>query len=273
MAKKSTPWSVDEVTTFLHLIADDKIQRELDGTTRNLKVFQEVSALLSVRGYARTFQQCRDKLKKLKSEYRAVKDHNGRSGSDRRSWKWFDLMDEIYGRRPASVGREGGLDSATALLESLHDDAIVSSEEEQSRIMGDPSSSSSNPEGTPTRPQTPGPTEHQTPGPTEHQTPTPTPSAITTPQRVALGKRKRGADVHLSQEERHHDQVERNLVQVDRHWQLTMEATARARAEEMAMRREENAQTQECNLAFLRTLGQVVDSRRDPSRHEDEPLY
>ncbi|XP_033973077.1 uncharacterized protein LOC117471977 [Trematomus bernacchii] len=259
MAKKSTPWSVDEVTTFLHLIADDKIQRELDGTTRNLKVFQEVSALLSVRGYSRTFQQCRDKLKKLKSEYRAVKDHNGRSGSDRRSWKWFDLMDDIYGHRPSSVGREGGLDSATALLESLHDDAIVSSEEEQSRVMGDPSSSSSNPEGTPSRPQTPGPTEHPTTQP-------PTPSAIATPQRV-LGKRKRGGDEHLAQEERHHV---RHLAQVDRHWQLTMEDTARARQEEMAFRREENAQTQAFNLAFLRTLGQVVDSRRGPSLHKDD---
>ncbi|KAL3047027.1 hypothetical protein OYC64_021284 [Pagothenia borchgrevinki] len=66
MAKKSTPWSIDEVTTFLHLIADDKIQRELDGATRNLNVFQEVSALLSERGFSRTFQQCREKLKKLK---------------------------------------------------------------------------------------------------------------------------------------------------------------------------------------------------------------
>ncbi|XP_033974711.1 uncharacterized protein LOC117473301 [Trematomus bernacchii] len=246
MAKKSTPWSVDEVTTFLHLIADDKIQRELDGTTRNLKVFQEVSALLSVRGYSRTFQQC-------------TTDHNGRSGSDRRSWKWFDLMDDIYGHRPSSVGREGGLDSATALLESLHDDAIVSSEEEQSRVMGDPSSSSSNPEGTPTRPQTPGPTEHPTTQP-------PTPSAIATPQRV-LGKRKRGGDEHLAQEERHHV---RHLAQVDRHWQLTMEETVRARQEEMAFRREENAQTQAFNIAFLRTLGQVVNSQRGPSLHEDD---
>ena len=50
MAKKSTPWSIDEVTTFLHLIGDDKIQWELDGTTRNLNVFQEVSALLSLHG-------------------------------------------------------------------------------------------------------------------------------------------------------------------------------------------------------------------------------
>ena len=120
MARKSTPWSVEEVTTFLHLIAADKIQRELDGTTRNLKVFQEVSALLSERGFSRTFLQCRETLIKLKSEYRLVKDNNGTSGAGRKNWKWFDLLDAIYGHRPANVGSEGGLDSATALLESLH---------------------------------------------------------------------------------------------------------------------------------------------------------
>ncbi|XP_034062466.1 trihelix transcription factor GT-3a-like [Gymnodraco acuticeps] len=255
MAKKNIPWSI---ATFLQLIADDKIQRELDGTTRNLKVFQEVSALLSERGFSRTFQQCREKLKKLKSEYRAVKDHNCRSGSDRKNWKWFDLLDAIYGHRPANVGREGGLDSATALLESLHDDAIGTSEEEQSRTTGGgsvPSSTSS--EHTSTRPQTP------------VEEPTPMPSAITTPQRVVLGKRKRGGDEHLAQQARHHEQ---NLAQVDRHWQLTMEAVARAREEEMALRREENAQTHAFNLAFLRTFGQVRGgSRRGPSPQEDEP--
>ncbi|KAF3845703.1 hypothetical protein F7725_002781 [Dissostichus mawsoni] len=129
----------------------------------------------------------------------------------------------------------------------IQDDAIGTSEEEQSRTTGDgsvPSStSSSNPERTPTRPTRP-----QTPAENRHQ-----PSAITTPQRVALGKRKRGGDEHLAQQERH---LERNLAQVDRHWQLTMEAAARAREEEMALRREENAQTQAFNLAFLRTLGQ-----------------
>ncbi|KAK1898363.1 Hexokinase-1 [Dissostichus eleginoides] len=140
-------------------------------------------------------------------------------------------------------------------------DAIGTSEEEQSRTTGDgsvPSSTSSlNPERTPTRPQTPA------------EEPTPTPSAITTPQHVALGKRKRGGDEHLAQQERH---LERNLAQVDRHWQLTMEAAARAREEEMALRREENAQTQAFNLAFLRTLGQVLGgSRRGPSPQEDEP--
>jgi len=33
-AKKTTLWSFDEVQTFLHLVADEKIQREFDGETR-----------------------------------------------------------------------------------------------------------------------------------------------------------------------------------------------------------------------------------------------
>uniref|UniRef100_A0A8C2H5W4 Myb/SANT-like DNA-binding domain-containing protein n=1 Tax=Cyprinus carpio TaxID=7962 RepID=A0A8C2H5W4_CYPCA len=100
-------WSVDEVQTFLSLVAEERIQRELDGATRNEKVFQEVAQLLAAHGYHRTYKQCRDKLKKLKSDYRAIKDHNSRSGANRRTWKWFDQMDAIYGSRPASNGREG----------------------------------------------------------------------------------------------------------------------------------------------------------------------
>ena len=59
-------WSVDEVQTFLSLVAEERIQRELDGATRNEKVFQEVAQLLAAHGYHRTYKQCRDKLKKLK---------------------------------------------------------------------------------------------------------------------------------------------------------------------------------------------------------------
>ncbi|KAK7143942.1 hypothetical protein R3I93_014949 [Phoxinus phoxinus] len=127
--RKNTPWSNEEVQTFLCLVAEDRIQRELDGAKRNEKVYQEVSELLSTHGYNRTFQQCREKLKKQKSDYRAVKDHNGLSGSNRKSWKWYDQMDGIYGHRPASNGREGGLDSATSLLESLMEDDSFSTSE------------------------------------------------------------------------------------------------------------------------------------------------
>ncbi len=118
-------WSVEEVQTFLSLIAEERIQQELDGATRNEKVFQEVAKLLAAHGYRRTYKQCRDKLKKLKSDYRSIKDHNSRSGSNRRSWKWFDQMDAIYGGRPTSVGREGALDSATPMLENTIADGTL----------------------------------------------------------------------------------------------------------------------------------------------------
>ncbi|XP_034068951.1 zinc finger protein with KRAB and SCAN domains 2-like isoform X1 [Gymnodraco acuticeps] len=240
-SKKSTPWSTEEVTTFLNLIGDDKIQRELDGTTQNVKVFQDVSAQMSERGLSRTFLQCREKLKKMKSEYRQVKDNNNTSGAGRKQWKWFDLLDQIYGHRPANVGREGGLDSATALLESLQDDYIGTSEEEHSRSTGDgsvPSTTSSwNPERTPARPQT----LAEEPTPTQP----PTPSAITTPQRVVLGKRKRGGE-DRAQQERHHEQhmaqQERHLdwakASAERRWELD----AALRREEAVLRREEAAQ-------------------------------
>ncbi|XP_034082011.1 uncharacterized protein LOC117552546 [Gymnodraco acuticeps] len=212
-SKKSTPWSTEEVMTFLHLIGDDKIQRELDGTTRNVKVFQDVSAQMSERG------------------------------------------------------REGGLDSATALLESLQDDYIGTREEEHSRTTGDgsvPSTSSLHPEQTPA----------EDPNPTQP----PTPSAITTPQRVVLGKRKRGGE-YQAQQQRHHEQhmaqQERHLdwakASAERRWELDAalrrEEAALAR-EEAALRREEAGQTETFNLAFLRTLGEVLGglgSRRGPS--------
>ncbi|XP_034076967.1 uncharacterized protein LOC117549302 [Gymnodraco acuticeps] len=203
----------------------------------------------------------------MKSEYRQVKDNNNTSGAGRKQWKWFDLLDQIYGHRPANVGREGGLDSATALLESLQDDYIGTSEEEHSRTTGDGSvpstTSSSNPERTPARPQTPA----------EEPTPTqpPTPSAITTPQRVVLGKRKRGGE-DRAQQERHHEQhmaqQERHLdwakASAERRWELD----AALRREEAVLRREEAAQAETFNLAFLRTLGEVLGglgSRRGPS--------
>ena len=38
MALKANPWSVYEVNTFLTLVADERVQRELDGTRRNERV-------------------------------------------------------------------------------------------------------------------------------------------------------------------------------------------------------------------------------------------
>ncbi|XP_035250058.1 zinc finger and SCAN domain-containing protein 29-like [Anguilla anguilla] len=246
--RKTTPWSVEEVQTFLGLVADERIQRELDGATRNEKVYQEVSELLAADGYQRTFQQCREKLKKLKSDYRSIKDHNGRSGSYRKSWKWFDQMDAIYGHRPVSNGREGGLDPATALLEPLTEDDDVSISEEGSMTLDD---APLVPAAAPTRAAS---------------------SANMTPQRVFTGKRKR-------QQEQEHmtvlkemqaadvEQQELTRAQRERHLQMALDDAVQARELEAALRREENAEAAAFNQAFLATLSQLVQAlsgRRDP---------
>ena len=49
----------------------------------------------------RTFQQCRDKIKRLKGDYKKIKDKHGKT-EDRSNWDYFDAMDAILGNRPAT---------------------------------------------------------------------------------------------------------------------------------------------------------------------------
>ena len=50
-------------------------------------------------GFNRSTEQCRDKAKKLKSEYRKVKDRYNKSGSGR---KPFDALDAVLGNKLAT---------------------------------------------------------------------------------------------------------------------------------------------------------------------------
>lgn len=78
MAKATKSWSNVEVQTFLTILADDRIQMELDVAVRNEHVYRENTEKMAVQGFERTFKQCHEKLKKINSDYRAVRDHNGR---------------------------------------------------------------------------------------------------------------------------------------------------------------------------------------------------
>uniref|UniRef100_A0A3P8U1L7 Myb/SANT-like DNA-binding domain-containing protein n=1 Tax=Amphiprion percula TaxID=161767 RepID=A0A3P8U1L7_AMPPE len=106
-----------EVETLLSLVADQRTQKELDGV---MKKYKEVSERMATHGYSRTMKQSWEKLKNIKSDYRSIKDHNGRTGSNWRCWMWFSQMDAIYGHRPVSNGRESGF--AAALLETMLED-------------------------------------------------------------------------------------------------------------------------------------------------------
>ena len=61
--RKNMPWTVAEVETLLSVVAEDRIQKELDGATRNEKVCKEIARTLAESRYHCTFQQCREKFK------------------------------------------------------------------------------------------------------------------------------------------------------------------------------------------------------------------
>lgn len=83
--RKAVYWSNEEVGTFLSLVTEDKIQRKLDGATRN----ESFPRGLLVSAMKEHFSNV-EMTKKMKSDYRSTKNHNGRSRSNRKNWRWFD---------------------------------------------------------------------------------------------------------------------------------------------------------------------------------------
>ena len=73
-------WTNDKVSALIAVWGEQEIQHQLDGAKRNIKVYQKIAARLKENyRYERTGVQCREKIKKLKSDYRRTKDSNNKS--------------------------------------------------------------------------------------------------------------------------------------------------------------------------------------------------
>lgn len=55
-------WSVEETRVLLNLWGDERVQRDLDGATRNRTIFERIQREHTRMGYQRMWQQCRVKL-------------------------------------------------------------------------------------------------------------------------------------------------------------------------------------------------------------------
>ena len=102
MAEKCS-WPTAEVTALISIWGERAIQSQLDGSVRNKEIYTEIAHKLSDLGYSRDWKQCRCKIKNLKTTYKKIKDHNGVTGNGRKTFKFFQQLDEILGHRPASV--------------------------------------------------------------------------------------------------------------------------------------------------------------------------
>ena len=80
---RGAAWSDQEVKALITIWGEENVQEELDGAVRNKTVFQNISKKMVEQGYSRDGEQCKTKIKNLKEQYRAVKDHNGETGRGR----------------------------------------------------------------------------------------------------------------------------------------------------------------------------------------------
>ncbi|XP_039647549.1 uncharacterized protein LOC120553322 isoform X3 [Perca fluviatilis] len=115
----SEKWTDAEVQALLAMYANEEVQRDLEGSTRNIKIFGKISSELAQMGVYHTVKQCREKVKKLKQDYKKIKDHNNQGGANRKTSKWYATLDGILGHRPAYSGNAARKDSATGFLETI----------------------------------------------------------------------------------------------------------------------------------------------------------
>lgn len=95
-------WQEDETLCLIALWSEDSIQAQIEGCKRNKEVYEKLAAQMQEEGYRRTGQQCREKIKKLKGDYRKIKDNNNETGRARRSTRIFEALDRILGHKPAT---------------------------------------------------------------------------------------------------------------------------------------------------------------------------
>ena len=81
MATRGQNWTDEEVLDLLDIWSDETIQAELEGAYRNEHIYKRIVSELADRGFQRDVQQCRDKLKALKKNYKEVVDKQRRSGN------------------------------------------------------------------------------------------------------------------------------------------------------------------------------------------------
>ncbi|XP_047520457.1 uncharacterized protein LOC125059859 [Pieris napi] len=110
-----------------------ELYRSMEGTLNSGKISQKqvwnkISQDMKKKGYDVTGPQCHSKIRSLKKTYKSTKDHNNKSGNNRKTWQFYDIMDEIFGKKawcnPVAVASSTGL----SLKEAENNDSTAGSD-------------------------------------------------------------------------------------------------------------------------------------------------
>jgi len=100
---KMAVWQDEETIKLLDLWSEKSVQALLEGCTRNKTVYDKLAEYLVGFGYNQMGGQCRERIKKLKKDFKKTKDNlnQTRNGNCRKQCKFFDKLNEILGERPS----------------------------------------------------------------------------------------------------------------------------------------------------------------------------
>ena len=93
-------WSDEEVSALLEIYAEEATQGMLLKAVPNSKMFDRCSNKLLEMGIVHSAMAYRLKIKKLRQDYKKIKDYNNKSGNDRKTSKWYERLDALLGHRP-----------------------------------------------------------------------------------------------------------------------------------------------------------------------------
>lgn len=63
-------WSDSETEALLAVWGSEEVQESLKGSTTNKHVYSQISEVLASQGYLRTPEQCQNRIKRLKANFR-----------------------------------------------------------------------------------------------------------------------------------------------------------------------------------------------------------
>lgn len=61
------------------------------GKVKQLVCWQEIAKKMAENGYNISSKKCCTKFQTLKRTYKQIKDHNNKSGNERKTWEYFDV--------------------------------------------------------------------------------------------------------------------------------------------------------------------------------------
>ncbi|XP_048364390.1 uncharacterized protein LOC125439349 isoform X2 [Sphaerodactylus townsendi] len=94
MSRRGNNWAYSEVIDLLDIWGEQKIQKLLQSSYRNMDTFQVIASEMAKRGHERTAQECRTKTKTMRRDYKKAKDSSS-SGSGRITCPFYEQLDRI----------------------------------------------------------------------------------------------------------------------------------------------------------------------------------